>query len=180
MSLPEYKRANRIGIYLSMPKSELSTRDIVTQAFSHDKQVFVPYLYTLNSQDRSKPVSVMDMVSLHSKSDFESLHRDSWGIPSVAEDSIGKRERILDITDTADGGHERESHYENSSTKTEKGRLDMIIMPGVAFDKGLARLGHGKGFYDIFLERYHSAKVAPMPFLGTYNFFVLSCISSLT
>ena len=150
-----------------MPKSELSTRDIVTHAFAHDKEVFVPYLYKLNSRNGSKPIPVMDMVSLHSKSDFEGLGRDAWGIPSVAEDSIGRRERILDITDTEDGGHERESHNENISAKTEKGRLDMIIMPGVAFDKCLARLGHGKGFYDVFLERYHSVKVAPMPFLST-------------
>ena len=150
-----------------MPRSELSTGDIVRHAFAHDKEVFVPYIYNLNSQERSKPVSVMDMVSLHSKSDFESLDRDAWGIPSVAENSIGRRERILDITDTEDGSHERESQNENSSRKTEEGRLDLIIMPGVAFDKGLARLGHGKGFYDVFLERYHSAKVAPMPFLGT-------------
>ena len=164
MSLPEYKKANRIGIYLSMPKSEFSTRDILTNAFAHDKKVFVPYLYKLNSHDRSKPVSVMDMVSLHSKSDFENLDRDAWGIPSVAEDSIGTRERILCIM--GDDGHEKESPKENSSTKTEKGRLDMIIMPGVAFDKGLSRLGHGKGFYDSFLQRYHSAKAAPMPFLG--------------
>ena len=162
--MPEYRRANRIGIYLSMPKSELSTRDILKNAFAHDKKVFVPYLYKLNSQDRSKPVSVMDMVSLHSKSDFESLDRDAWGIPSVAQDSIRTRERILCIKE--DGGHEEESPEENSSTKTEEGRLDMIIMPGVAFDKGLSRLGHGKGFYDSFLQRYHSAKVAPMPFLG--------------
>lgn len=164
MCLPEYKRANRIGIYLSMPKSELSTRDILTNAFAHDKRVFVPYLYKLNSQDRSKPVSVMDMVSLHSKSDFESLDRDAWGIPSITEDSVGTRERILCVT--GDGGHEKELPREHSSTKTEEGRLDMIIMPGVAFDNGLSRLGHGKGFYDSFLQRYHSTKVAPMPFLG--------------
>ena len=147
-----------------MPKSELSTRDILTNAFALDKEVFVPYLYKLNSQDGSKPVSVMEMVSLHSKSDFESLDRDAWGIPSVPEGSIGTREQILCIT--GDGGHEKESPKENSSTKTEKGKLDMIIVPGVAFDKVLSRLGHGKGFYDNFLQRYHSAKVAPMPFLG--------------
>ena len=147
-----------------MPKSELSTRDVLTNAFANNKKVFVPYLYKVNSHDRSKPVLVMDMVSLHSKSDFESLERDAWGIPSVAEDSIGTRERILCIT--GDGGQENESPEENSLTKTEKGRLDVIIMPGVAFDKGLSRLGHGKGFYDSFLQRYHSAKVAPMPFLG--------------
>ena len=76
-----------------MPKSEVSTRDILINAFAHDKKVFVPYLYKLNSQNRSKPVSVMDMVSLHSKSDFDNLDRDAWGIPSVAEDSIGTREQ---------------------------------------------------------------------------------------
>ena len=164
MSLPEYKQAERIGIYLSMPNSELSTRDFLTNAFANNKKVFVPYLYKVKSHDRSKPVLVMDMVSLHSKSDFENLDRDAWGIPSVAEDSIGARERILCIT--GDGGHDKESPEENISTKTENGRLDMIIMPGVAFDKGLSRLGHGKGFYDNFLQQYHSAKGAPMPFLG--------------
>ena len=147
-----------------MPKSELSTRDVLTNAFANNKKVFVPYLYKVNSHDRSKSVSVMDMVSLHSKSDFESLERDAWGIPSVAEDSIGTRERILCIP--GDGGHEKESPKGNMSTRTENGRLDLIIMPGVAFDKGLSRLGHGKGFYDNFLQQYHSAKVAPMPFLG--------------
>lgn len=45
-------------------------------------------------------------------------------------------------------------------------------MPGFAFDPQCRRLGHGKGFYDEFLSKYHSARVGPaaasglMPHLG--------------
>ena len=144
-----------------MPKAETSTEPIVRDAFEHKKQVFVPYLYKIQSKDEEKPGSIMDMVALHSISDWEALTRDSWGIPTVAKNSIAERQRVLG---------DNEPHENESQDKVEHssiiGKLDMIVMPGVAFDRGLARLGHGKGFYDYFLQRYHSAKGAPMPFLG--------------
>jgi 5-formyltetrahydrofolate cyclo-ligase len=149
--MPEYQNAGRVGIYLSMPKGEICTGAIVRDAFAHHKQVFVPYLYKAPVKDQEKPQSVMDMVSLHSSNDWECLNRDAWGIPTVAKSSVVGRQRIL-------GDDE-------SDNKTKK--LDMIIMPGVAFDSGLSRLGHGKGFYDYFLQRYHTSNGGSMPLLGT-------------
>ena len=159
-----------------MPKGEVVTRALIEDALRHGKQIFVPYIYESKVQVQSKPLSAMDMVSLHSKSDYETLEPDAWGIPSVAENSLAERSQVLkDFKELSSPVSEVVDNSENGPSRkvTESKRLDLIIMPGVAFDRGLGRLGHGKGFYDCFLERYHELKIAgfgeegKMPFLGT-------------
>jgi 5-formyltetrahydrofolate cyclo-ligase len=36
------------------------------------------------------------------------------------------------------------------------GGLDLIVVPGVGFDKDMNRVGHGKGYYDDFIQRCHA------------------------
>ena len=69
----------------------------------------------------------MQMLRLHDIADFHSLKRNSWGIP---EPTLEGRENAID---NADG-------------------LDLVIMPGMAFDIDGNRIGYGKGYYDRFLE----------------------------
>lgn len=68
---------------------------------------------------------VMKMVILKDLNDFYSLIPNSWQIPEPLE--TDNRESTLD--------------------------LDLIIMPGLGFDKEGNRIGFGKGYYDTFLSK---------------------------
>ncbi|KAJ5321962.1 hypothetical protein MYU51_002637 [Penicillium brevicompactum] len=134
LALAEYQSAKSIAVYLSMPSGELSTTRIVRDALQSGKKVYIPYIYTKDT------TSVMDMLALGSITEFESLQPDKWGIPSLQATQIEGRANGL-----AQG-------------------LDLIVMPGMAFDRGFRRLGHGKGYYDHFLTQY-SKQASKMPFL---------------
>ncbi|KAK4226775.1 hypothetical protein QBC38DRAFT_455909 [Podospora fimiseda] len=141
--------AKRVSIFLSMPKGEIQTDGIVKHALISGKEVFVPYLHKNPMESPNLPSRVMDMVRLRNLADYESLKPDAWGIPSIDAATVHERQRIF-------GGPD--AHHSESVL------LDLILMPGVAFDidpdhGGIRRLGHGKGFYDYFLDRHSSKAV---------------------
>ncbi|XP_078097698.1 5-formyltetrahydrofolate cyclo-ligase [Mustelus asterias] len=70
----------------------------------------------------------MDMLKLSSAEEIHRLPLTSWNIRQPAEDgSLGEA--------------------------LTSGGLDLILMPGLGFDKHGNRLGRGKGYYDTYLER---------------------------
>lgn len=72
--------------------------------------------------------ATMTMVKLKSWEDFLSLPVNKWNIPEPAADEV--REDALD----------------------EQG-LDLIIVPGVGFDAEMNRIGHGRGYYDRYIQQ---------------------------
>ncbi|PGG99179.1 5-formyltetrahydrofolate cyclo-ligase [Helicocarpus griseus UAMH5409] len=156
LSLPEYEAAKRLSVYLSMPSGEISTAAVVHDAFSKGKQVYVPYLHKTDpsataTQGRS---SVMEMLALRSLEDYELLQADKWGIPSLDADSIASRKNCLGGYGVA-GTAQPDSTSTGAEVETEAegSGLDLIVVPGVAFDEQLRRLGHGKGYYDHYINR---------------------------
>lgn len=68
---------------------------------------------------------ILDIV--YDNDRVHAIGQDKWSIPDPHPLLCGKRR--LDPLDSLD--------------------LDLIIVPGVAFDRAGARLGHGKGYYGM-------------------------------
>ncbi|KAK3948695.1 hypothetical protein QBC32DRAFT_221411 [Pseudoneurospora amorphoporcata] len=144
-----YVDAKRVSVFLSMPTGEVQTDGIVRHALESGKEVFIPYLHKNPLASPNLPVRVMDMVRLRDLYDYESLKPDRWGIPSIDPATVHERQRVF-------GGPDA---YHSDQTL-----LDLILMPGVAFDidpetGAIRRLGHGKGFYDYFINRHNQKTI---------------------
>ena len=161
LDLPEYGSCNSLSVYLSMKGKEVQTEQVVLDALASGKKVFVPYTHSKKSNSRDAPVSVMDMLSLKSEEDYRSLPNDKWGIPTPSKESLDTRANCFGGQGIAHAG---------SATAAGVG-LDLVIVPGMAFDRQLRRLGHGKGYYDTFLESYSrwcQDRGSKMPVLGMF------------
>ena len=160
LALPQYKSAKRLSVYLSMPTGEVATSEIVHDALKSGKQLFIPYTYQLSKKIDGQPSSIMDMLEVKSIDDLRDFKADKWGIPGPVEDSIDGR------TNSFGGTGKSEGKWAHAS---QRASLDLIVLPGMAFDRNLGRLGHGKGYYDHFLDRCHGQseqEQTKMPFLG--------------
>mmetsp|Transcript_21950 Transcript_21950/g.18223 ORF Transcript_21950/g.18223 Transcript_21950/m.18223 type:complete len:203 (+) Transcript_21950:40-648(+) len=126
-----WRDASAVGVFLSMPAGEIQTYGLVSDTFREGKRVFVPKTL-IGSND-------MEMLEAMGEEDIRGFEKTPWGIPEPdwAIPSTGQtRARALD-TDS----------------------LDVIIVPGLAFDENCQRLGRGKGYYDRYLSRWTSRPI---------------------
>lgn len=123
MSLPVYQKAEVVVAYLSC----LNLREVDTEAIIHDslktgKRVYVP-------------------VVKDNESNMDMLHLDS--LDAVQEvPPFGIREPCLQYSDGSD-----------RAELLKDGHMpDLVLVPGLGFDRSGRRLGRGGGYYDKFLE----------------------------
>ncbi|KAK4052221.1 hypothetical protein OIO90_004443 [Microbotryomycetes sp. JL221] len=123
-----YKQANTVSCYLSTPTGEINTDAIIIDALTQGKALFVPFCPI---QDPT----VMKMLRLKNLDHFKNLQLNRWSIRELNPSEV----------DTLD------------DAETELvGGLDLILIPGMAFDKTKKRLGHGRGYYDRYINRAHN------------------------
>lgn len=74
-------------------------------------------------------------------------------LPTVVGNDIIPVELTTDCSMT-----EGDFHILEPENNPYNGPLDLIVVPGMAFDRNGHRLGRGKGFYDRFLIKYPDVK----------------------
>ena len=128
-ALPEYQQAKSVGLFLSMPKHEINTDAALIDALRNNKTVYVPQV------GENFELADMELIQVilpegASESD-EIFHaqwpRNKWGIPEPPE----SMQRVAG----------------------QVGDIDLLVVPGLAFDSYGGRLGQGKGYYDRFIAR---------------------------
>ncbi|MDP8253110.1 MAG: 5-formyltetrahydrofolate cyclo-ligase [Candidatus Kaelpia aquatica] len=79
---------------------------------------------------------------------------------------------VLDCKELVRGPYEIYQPHPDNIRRVDLSRLDLLLVPGLAFDKAGNRLGHGEGYYDRFLKK------TPYTYsLGlSYEFQVIDCL----
>ena len=130
-----FKTASNIAVFMNMPDLEVKTMEIIESCFTLDKSVYLPRCNYVSSPGRkSNYMSLLKMTSI------EAVHQlQPQGKYQLLEPISG-----VDVMET--------------------GNLDLVIVPGVGFDKNKNRMGHGAGFYDEFITTFHN-KFNKKPYL---------------
>ena len=123
ITLEEYKYSRNILIYADFG-SEVKTDDIILDSLAMGKNVYCPKV-----TDHEKGLMVFAKI--------ESLEDLVYGFVGLREPSLDDLTTIYHVNDSTDG---------------DIGRT-LVILPGVAFDHSLNRIGYNGGFYDRFLEK---------------------------
>ncbi|KAI0031296.1 5-formyltetrahydrofolate cyclo-ligase [Vararia minispora EC-137] len=130
-----FSHSRAVSCFLSMPNGEVDTSLLVSAILRAGKTLYVPRMHP---ERRAH----MDFLQICDEADLSSLPSGLWGIREPGY-TLGDAPR-------------------KNATDPDADPLDVIFLPGLAFDRTFARLGHGKGYYDRFLSAYGK----PRPLLG--------------
>ena len=87
--------------------------------------------------------------------------RKKVAVPVVLSDTFDLfHSEIKSFDDLVSGMHGTQEPSLERRKKINPKSFDLVIVPGVAFDRQGGRIGHGKGYYDRFLEHSSAFRLA--------------------
>jgi len=145
--LPAYQQAQSIGLFLSMPKGEIDTDPALAHAIEMGKTIYVPQV--------GQNFESADMELIRVVQQVKGTTQSSTASSAAAESSSGSSQ-------TVELFHRNwprnkwgipEPPADMPLHEAQPGDIDVLVIPGLAFDSAGDRLGQGKGYYDRFMAR---------------------------
>eukprot|EP00268_Persea_americana_P037709 TRINITY_DN3739_c0_g1_i1.p1 TRINITY_DN3739_c0_g1~~TRINITY_DN3739_c0_g1_i1.p1 ORF type:complete len:288 (-),score=52.92 TRINITY_DN3739_c0_g1_i1:231-1094(-) len=131
LEAPWFKSSTRLCAYISCDAlREVDTSKILSAVLSDP-----------NTECQTKKKLYVPWV------EDKNSHMRMFNISSL-EDLIANSMNILEPTPVDADGNQREDVMQASDP------VDLILLPGLAFDRSGQRLGRGGGYYDLFLKKY--------------------------
>ena len=130
-ALPQYHDARSVGLFLSMPRGEIITDQALARVLSDGKTLYVPRVGLDFEKCEMDLIKVEDRRSPNDAQDPKPFYHDwpqnKWSIPEPPSDV--------------------------NRCVAQRGDIDLLVVPGLAFDAAGGRLGQGKGYYDRFISK---------------------------
>lgn len=131
----KYHECRRLFAFVSF-RSEVDTHDIIRQALEDGKEVFVPRV-----EDGG-----MEFYRIY---DLDGLVTSSFGVPEPVSSGNQRFREEINKPDR----HETEISDQQIVLQSNKQSNcnNLMLMPGLAFDRTGNRIGYGAGYYDRYL-----------------------------
>jgi 5-formyltetrahydrofolate cyclo-ligase len=135
-------------------RNRLSRKEIIKKSKIIKEKLF-------SSKEYKKAKTIMFYVSFGSEVDTINMIKESLNktvcVPVVKDDKIIPS--IIKEVKELNKKNKYKIPEPSKIRKIKKQDIDLVIVPGIVFDKQNHRIGYGKGYYDAFLKKLKAKKI---------------------